>query len=139
VASSRLYHWDVAGGGFPLADIAAEMLALGVPVAPAAECRCIHDRSVGHAVESSGLREVRTCQIAVQRTFESFDDYWRSAEPSKSLRPMFEAMDAEGREQLKSQRPTPPARRRGRAESERARQRGMRDKAVNRPGPDVVG
>jgi SAM-dependent methyltransferase len=25
------YHWDILGGGFPLADIAAEMLKLGVP------------------------------------------------------------------------------------------------------------
>jgi hypothetical protein len=25
------YHWDILGGGFPLADIGAEMLGLGVP------------------------------------------------------------------------------------------------------------
>jgi hypothetical protein len=52
--------------------------------------------------QAAGLRHVRTCQITVQRAFESFDDYWKSAEPSKSLRPMFDVMDAERRELLKA-------------------------------------
>ena len=95
------YHWDMAGGGFPLADIAAEMLELGVSprVPPSVDASTIEASAA--LWKEAGLRDVRTCQIAVQRAFESFDDYWRSAEPSKSLRPMFEVMDAEGREQLK--------------------------------------
>ena len=96
------YHWDMAGGGFPLADIAAEMLALGIPsrLPPSVDASTIEASAT--LWKAAGLRDVRTCQITVQRTFENFDDYWRSAEPSKSLRPMFEAMDAEGREQLKA-------------------------------------
>ena len=96
------YHWDVQGGGFPLADIAAEMLELGVPprVPPSVDASTI-DASTA-LWQEAGLRDVRTCQITVQRTFESFDNYWRSAEPSKSLRPMFEAMDGERRERLKA-------------------------------------
>jgi hypothetical protein len=34
--------------------------------------------------------------------FDSFDDFWNSAEPSNTLRPMFEAMDANRRELLKA-------------------------------------
>jgi ubiquinone/menaquinone biosynthesis C-methylase UbiE len=96
------YHWDVSGGGFPLADIAAEMLALGVAprVPPSVDASTI-DASTS-LWQKAGLHQVRTCQITVQRAFESFDDYWRSAEPSKSLRPMFEDMDAEHRELLKA-------------------------------------
>ena len=96
------YHWDVPGGGFPLADIAAEMLELGVaPRAPPSVDASTIDASTA-LWRAAGLHQVRTCQISVQRTFESFDDYWRSAEPSKSLRPMFEAMDAERRGLLKA-------------------------------------
>ena len=96
------YHWDVAGGGFPLADIAAEMLGLGVSprVPPSVDASTI--KASAALWKEAGLRDVRTCQITVHRAFESFDDYWRSAEPSKSLRPMFEVMDAGGREQLKA-------------------------------------
>jgi SAM-dependent methyltransferase len=96
------YHWDVSGGGFPLADIAAEMLELGVaPRAPPSVDASTIDASAS-LWQKAGLQQVRTCQITVQRTFESFDDYWKSAEPSKSLRPMFDVMDAERRELLKA-------------------------------------
>lgn len=96
------YHWDVLGGGFPLADIAAEMLALGVPprLPPSVEASTIAASTA--LWQKAGLHQVRTCRITVRRAFESFDDYWNSAEPSKTLRPMFEAMDADRRELLKA-------------------------------------
>jgi len=96
------YHWDVSGGGFPLADIASEMLELGVPprVPPSVDASTIATSTA--LWQQAGLHQVRTCQISVQRTFESFDDYWSSAEPSKSLRPMFEAMNADRRGLLKA-------------------------------------
>jgi hypothetical protein len=90
------------GGGFPLADIAAEMLELGVPprAPPSVDASTI---DVSTALwQEAGLHQVRTCQITVQRTFDSFDDYWNSAESSNTLRPMFEAMDANRRELLKA-------------------------------------
>ena len=95
------YHWDVAGGGFPLNVILEEMRALGVaPRAPPS----IEASTIGASAElwrTAGLDQVRTCQIGVQRAFDSFEDFWTSAEPSKSLRPMFEVMDAERRLLLK--------------------------------------
>lgn len=96
------YHWDVLGGGFPLADIAAEMLDLGVAPRqpPSVEASTI-DASTA-LWQEAGLHQVRTCQITVQRAFDSFDGYWNSAEPSNTLRPMFEAMDADRRELLKA-------------------------------------
>jgi SAM-dependent methyltransferase len=96
------YHWDVLGGGFPLADIAAEMLELGVPprAPPSVDASTI---DVSTALwQEAGLHQLRTCKITVQRMFDSFDDFWNSAEPSNTLRPMFEAMDANRRELLKA-------------------------------------
>jgi len=96
------YHWDVLGEGFPLASIAAEMLNLGVPprLAPSSAASTIEASAA--LWQSAGLQQVRTCQITVQRRFECFDDFWSSAEPSNTLRPMFEDMSAEQRERLKA-------------------------------------
>ena len=96
------YHWDVLGGGFPLADIAAELLELGVAprVPPSVGASTIEASTA--LWREAGLQQLRTCQITVQRSFDSFDDYWNSAEPSNTLRPMFEAMQADGRRVLKA-------------------------------------
>lgn len=96
------YHWDVAGGGFPLQVILEEMRELGVPprTPPSVEASTI--AASAELWRAAGLHRVRTCQISVQRDFDSFDAFWTSAEPSKSLRPMFEVMDARGRELLKA-------------------------------------
>jgi ubiquinone/menaquinone biosynthesis C-methylase UbiE len=96
------YHWDVLGGGFPLAAIGAEMLKLGVaPRLPPSVAASTIEASAS-LWQQAGLQQVRTCQITVQRHFDSFDDYWNSAMPSNTLRPMFEAMPAEWRELVKS-------------------------------------
>lgn len=94
------YHWDILGGGFPLADIGAEMRKLGVPprLPPSVEASTL-DASTA-LWQQAGLQQVRTCAITVQRRFDSFDDYWTSAQSSNTLRPMFEAMSQERRELL---------------------------------------
>ena len=96
------YHWDVLGGGFPLADIGAEMHKLGVPprLPPSVAASTIEASTA--LWQAAGLHQVQTCQITVQRRFDSFDDYWNSAAPSNTLRPMFEVMQADRRELLKA-------------------------------------
>jgi SAM-dependent methyltransferase len=96
------YHWDILGGGFPLADIGVEMLKLGLPprLPPSVEASTI-DASAA-LWHGAGFHQVRTCQITVQRVFDSFDSYWSSAATSNTLRPMFDAMPAERRELLKT-------------------------------------
>jgi ubiquinone/menaquinone biosynthesis C-methylase UbiE len=95
------YHWDVLGDGFPLADIAAELMKLGVaPNMPPSVGASTIEASAALWREA-GLEQVRTCQITVQRRFESFDDYWNSAESSNTVRPMFKALNADDREVLK--------------------------------------
>jgi SAM-dependent methyltransferase len=96
------YHWDILGGGFPLAAIGAEMLKLGIPPRlPPSVAASTLDASAS-LWQQAGLQQVRTCQFTVQRRFDSFDDYWTSAESSNTLRPMFEALTPERRDLLKA-------------------------------------
>ena len=96
------YHWDILGGGFPLADIGAEVRKLGIPprLPPSVAASTIEASTA--LWQQAGLREVRSCQITVQRRFDSFDDYWNSAGASNTLRPVFDAMSAEQRELVKA-------------------------------------
>lgn len=80
------YHWDILGGGFPLADIHVEMRALGLePRLPPSVAASRLEASQA-LWEAAGLRELRTCQITVQRRFDDFEDYWRAALNSNTLR-----------------------------------------------------
>ena len=92
------YHWDILGGGFPLADIGAEMLEFGVPprLPPSVGASTLEASTA--LWQEAGLHQVRTCQITVQRRFDSFDDYWNSGASSNTLRPMFETMQATRRD-----------------------------------------
>ena len=95
------YHWDILGGGFPLADIGAEMREFGIPprLPPSVGASTL-DASTA-LWQQAGLHQVRTCAITVQRRFDSFDDYWNSGASSNTLRPLFEAMSADRRALLK--------------------------------------
>ena len=96
------YHWDILGGGFPLADIGHEMREFGIPPRlPPSVAASTLDAS-NALWRGAGLGHVRTCQFTVQRRFDSFDDYWNSAADSNTLRAMFDAMTNERRELLKA-------------------------------------
>lgn len=89
------YHWDLLGGGFPLADIGAEMLKLGLtPMMPPSTAASTIAASAA-LWQGAGLHAVRTCQITVQRSFSNFDAYWNSAADSSSFRPTFSTLSAE--------------------------------------------
>lgn len=86
------YQWDLAHGGLPLQPILDAVHAEGhwsqpPPSAWAAELQASEDlwRSVG-------LVDVQTRQFEVKRSFESFDDYWRTAYGSPRLRGLFETL-----------------------------------------------
>jgi len=91
------YHWDVLGGGFPLFAIGDEMRKLGVApnLPPSVEASTL--AASESLWREAGLQDVRTCAFTVQRRFDDFEDYWTSAMPSNTLRPMFEQMDEERR------------------------------------------
>ena len=96
------YHWDILGGGFPLADIGSEMLKLGIPSRlPPSVAASTLDASTSLWL-GAGLQQVRACQFTVQRRFESFDDYWTSARSSNVLRAAFDTMPSDRLELLKA-------------------------------------
>lgn len=88
------YHWDILGGGFPLAAIGAEMLKIGLPprLPPSVGASTLEASTA--LWQAAGLQQVQSCQISVRRRFERFDDYWDSAASSNTLRPMFDALSA---------------------------------------------
>ena len=94
------YAWDVLGGGFPFDPIWQEIRAAGVtPLLPP-------NLSVG-GLESlralwttAGLEAVETREIAVERTFATFEDYWATSTITGGVRPTLEAMSAEERNKL---------------------------------------
>lgn len=71
------YAWDMHGGGFPYNALRLAITELGyaVPAPPSPEASRLE---VLQALwQDAGLIEVQTCAIDVQRTYASFDDYWR--------------------------------------------------------------
>ena len=91
------YAWDVPGGGFPYDALLAEMLALGmtVPGPPHPE---VSSREPLEALwRAAGLHDVDLTAIAVERTFDDFDDYWGTVQGSASLGATLKALTPEAR------------------------------------------
>jgi SAM-dependent methyltransferase len=72
------YGWDMSGGGFPYQVLHDEMRGLGftVPAPPSADASRID--ALRDFWADAGLGAVETREIAVQRTFADFEDYWRT-------------------------------------------------------------
>jgi SAM-dependent methyltransferase len=70
------YAWDIPGGGVPHEPIQAEIAAIGLkPLRPpSAEVSRIE--ALGALWTRAGLEEVEVREIAVQRIFADFEDYW---------------------------------------------------------------
>jgi hypothetical protein len=96
------YHWDILSGGFPLAAIGAEMQKRGVPprLPPSVAASTLEASAA--LWKAAGLRDVHTDVFTVQRTFDSFDQYWDSAATSNAMRPMFDALPADGLAQVRA-------------------------------------
>lgn len=87
------YAWDMLGGGFPYQALQEEMRGMGfaVPMPPnpdAARMDALRDLW-------TGLDAVETREIAVQRTFADFEDYWTTILGGSSVGPTLRAMAAE--------------------------------------------
>lgn len=80
------YHWDIPGGGFPLAAIGRELKAHGRAATLPASVETSSLEASAALWREAGLDHVRTTGFTVQRTFQSFDDYWASALGSHTLR-----------------------------------------------------
>ena len=96
------YVWDMFGGGFPQEVIHAEIQAMGLtPVRPprsdASRMQALLDLWIG-----AGLHAIETREIAVQRTFADFDDFWTINLLGSTVRPTVATMASSDVEALKT-------------------------------------
>jgi len=86
------YHWDMAGGGFPLQQIVDAACADGyVRQMPPSTWAAATDASAT-LWRDAGLVEVSTVRIEVSRNFDRFDDLWRTTQGSPQLRDFLAAL-----------------------------------------------
>lgn len=95
------YVWDLPGGGFPADAIWRELADAGHPVSqpPSAE---ISSMNALKALWSSGLDQVETKVIDVERSFAGFDDYWDNCMGSTATKAAVQALSAEQVAQVKT-------------------------------------
>ncbi len=72
------YAWDIEGGGLPFDTLREEMRArqINVPMPPSPQASRLD--VLRQLWEAAGLSDVDTTAITVERSFASFDDYWRT-------------------------------------------------------------
>lgn len=95
------YAWDVPGGGFPMEPIRQQMRAVGIkPMGPPQE-----DASRMAVLidlwNDAGLEDVETTEIAVQRTFSSFEEFWTINIMGASVGPVIAKMTPTEAERFK--------------------------------------
>jgi SAM-dependent methyltransferase len=88
------YAWDMHGGGFPYEALHGEIRRLGVtvPVPPSRGASRIE--AMRELWTDAGLSAVETREIAVQRTFADFDDYWTTILGGPSVSSQLAAMSS---------------------------------------------
>ena len=86
------YVWDVFGGGFPPEPIHAEMRALGLAPLRPPRSDVSRMEALGDLWTDANLDAVEMREIAVQRTFADFDDFWTTSMLGASIGPTVAAM-----------------------------------------------
>jgi len=96
------YHWDLAGGGFPLQPILDAVHAEGYRSQPPPSAWTATLQASEHLWQNAGLSDVQTRQFEVSRAFESFDEYWRTAHGSPRLRELFATLSSTAMQRLRA-------------------------------------
>jgi SAM-dependent methyltransferase len=83
--TAAAYAWDMFGGGFPLEPIYAEMRRMGLPPALPPSPEASRIETMGDLWKAAGFDQIETREIAVQRSFADFDEYWTIAATGPGL------------------------------------------------------
>lgn len=86
------YHWDMAGGGFPLQPILNAVRAEGYKAQEPPSIWAAALQASEDMWRHAGLVDVQTRQFDVRRSFDGFEDYWRTAHGSPRLRDLFKSL-----------------------------------------------
>lgn len=86
------YAWDMHGGGFPYAALVALLRDIGrnAPKPPSVDASKLD--ALRELWQRAGIDGVETRQIAVQRTYASFEDLWDTARSNASLRALVDGL-----------------------------------------------
>ncbi|MFM9847475.1 MAG: class I SAM-dependent methyltransferase [Hyphomicrobiaceae bacterium] len=95
------YMWDMLGGGFPLDPMLVEMRAMGLAPPRPPQMEASRMDAMRALWTDAGLEAVETREIAVRRTFASFDDFWVINAKSPSMSAIIAAMAAADLDALK--------------------------------------
>lgn len=90
--SISAYAWNMAGGGFPLEPIQAELSAMGISriLPPSADASRVE--SMRQLWASAGLEAIETREIIAHRTFANFDEFWNAGKHSGSMRQIIDKL-----------------------------------------------
>lgn len=96
------YAWDMMGGGFPMEPVQAELRAMGLKPMFPPQAQASRIEALEGLWKGAGIEAVETRTITVERTFSSFDEFWKVSILSGSMAPMLAAMPAVDAETLKT-------------------------------------
>ncbi|MEW9899584.1 methyltransferase domain-containing protein [Chitinivorax sp. PXF-14] len=101
--TAAAYAWDMHGGGFPYNALRLAITGLGysVPAPPSPEASRIEVLQT--LWQAAGLTEVQTTAIEVERSYASFDDFWRIVLGGPSVGATLAAMAPADTDKLKAQ------------------------------------
>ena len=91
------YAWDILGGGFPFAALQEEMATMGSTPAWPPSLEASRIETMRELWADAGLVQIETRVIAVERTFDDFDTFWKIAQTGPRLAASLAAMPADDR------------------------------------------
>ena len=100
--SVSAYAWDMFGGGFPFAPLQEEMAAQGIAPLWPPSAEASRADALRALWRNAGLVDVDTCVIDVQRTFASFDAFWKIAQTGPRIAPRLASVPSTGIEEIKT-------------------------------------
>ena len=94
------YAWDMAGGGFPYDALLSELTAMEVDIPGPPHPEASRLDVLESLWLAAGLGDIDTTAIAVERTFDDFDDYWVTVQGSASVGSTLKGMPPDARAAL---------------------------------------
>ncbi|MEO6014165.1 MAG: class I SAM-dependent methyltransferase [Devosia sp.] len=83
--SVSAYAWDFLDGGFPWEPVHEELRALGLPPAAPPSAPIARLDNLTRLWQDSGLQQVESRIITIEREFPSFDDFWATAQLAPTM------------------------------------------------------
>jgi SAM-dependent methyltransferase len=88
------YAWDIEGGGFPAEPILKELRAMGFPPIRPPSFAASRMETLLALWRGAGLTQIETREIAVQRSFADFEDFWSTVLLGASVKATIAKMTA---------------------------------------------